>query len=689
MRGLVDFGMALENVHFLSWSVAVGATVLACIYWDPWGVEPAQLESRPFLPEAIPVVNFTNGGERSEHSIPRIVHQTYKSHALPGDVQRMVDTWEDKNPGWEIRLYNDSECLGFVRSSFPEYLDAYLALPKNVKRADFFRYMVVLLHGGVYADSDTECKRPLDSVISSKDKMLAGWELEFGTEQEAAQRTYARTRQVLQWVFAAIPGHPVLREACDQIAENAEKHFSTNTEYDTLERTGPGMFTDIVLKHAFDPEKGVRILPRVVFGANSAGDDGLHTDFPDVAVHHHFTGSWKPWMPTPWNMSDLVRNCTNSTANFTANCTTNSTANSTSNSTTNSTANFTIINGTIIVHLNAGRQDGLMKLRDSNTILYPVGVPWEPSFVIMVHRKHHGTRAGNSDVDADITTWGNWQAGMHAYAKPQVVNVLVGLLDYGKGRGMVDIGAGLGLFTLAAASHGHPVVAFESDPKNIKALKKSVEYNRFGSYVRIESAAMLEVHSCEKETEMNALQFLQHILTSARQKLSAPEHPLYSHGLTPDEMFHGKYLNGMQFGGLRIGANAAALSHEIIAAALKSQATRGLKVVVIEFMPFFLKSCLKRDPLEVLNALYQNGFKDVYHAGNHCKDAKAKPHGWKRFFQSRIKQGDIDSPLWCKIEQNELGSLLESAVPGKPVNLIFTKQRLQLFPTDSSNSYQQ
>ena len=51
-------------------------------------------------------------------------------------------------------------------------------------------------------------------------------------------------------MFAAAPGHPALQEICDHIAANALTRFSNNTNRDTLERTGPGVWTDVVLKHA-------------------------------------------------------------------------------------------------------------------------------------------------------------------------------------------------------------------------------------------------------------------------------------------------------------------------------------------------------------------------------------------------------------------------------------------------------
>lgn len=56
--------------------------------------------------------------------------------------------------------------------------------------------------------------------------------------------------QVLQWMFAAAPGHPALRDICDHIAGSVDTQFSGDKNFDTLERTGPGAFTDVILKHA-------------------------------------------------------------------------------------------------------------------------------------------------------------------------------------------------------------------------------------------------------------------------------------------------------------------------------------------------------------------------------------------------------------------------------------------------------
>ena len=56
--------------------------------------------------------------------------------------------------------------------------------------------MVVLRSGGVYADIDVECRKPLNSLIMPRDTLIVGWENEFSAAEEARNRKYVRKRQV-------------------------------------------------------------------------------------------------------------------------------------------------------------------------------------------------------------------------------------------------------------------------------------------------------------------------------------------------------------------------------------------------------------------------------------------------------------------------------------------------------------
>ena len=71
--------------------------------------------------------------------IPKVLHQTYKAYDMTDDLEQKVNTWVAKNPGWELRLYNDTDCLELFERRFPQWVAAYKGLAKHVERADFFR----------------------------------------------------------------------------------------------------------------------------------------------------------------------------------------------------------------------------------------------------------------------------------------------------------------------------------------------------------------------------------------------------------------------------------------------------------------------------------------------------------------------------------------------------------------------
>lgn len=115
------------------------------------------------------------------------------------------------------------------------------------------RYLVVLRYGGVYAEVGVECAAPLDSVLRPGDSLVTGWEAEAATDNDALAHGMVRRRQVLQWWFAAAPGHPALQEVVDRVVSSVGRRLSDDPHRDALERTGPGVWTDVVLRYALRP----------------------------------------------------------------------------------------------------------------------------------------------------------------------------------------------------------------------------------------------------------------------------------------------------------------------------------------------------------------------------------------------------------------------------------------------------
>ena len=443
--------------------------------------------------------------------IPRIIHQTYKTSDVPDRVKGLMRTWAEKNPGWKIRFYNDAECYKFVEREFPEYYDAYVSLPKDVERSDFFRYLIVLHTGGVYADIDTECRQPMDSYLRSTDTLVVGWENEFRTDEMAYSRHFVRRRQVLNWVFAGAPGHPALREICDHIARSAHRVFTNNTNRDTLERTGPGAFTDVIVrqfwlhskateaaKDVLAPratsawgtedipevqarleearrrvpgtrgQKGdawnVRVMPKVSFGVHPTGEDGVPFDDPGVLVAHHFLGSWKSrkgWNSAKKGVGDYI------------------------------TLFFTSLglgkSGLEEYRAQLSRADPFYAMPKVNERAgYPVSAAFDPPFDMLTHLSGSNASGGNVDVvGASLTKWGGWQAGRYEPKAPTSAEALVGSLSSsGVGGVLLDVGAGLGFFSLAAAARGFPVIAYEWNGGD-ELLEASVAHNGCGELVDV------------------------------------------------------------------------------------------------------------------------------------------------------------------------------------------------------------
>lgn len=104
-------------------------------------------------------------------AIPKIIHQVWEGRtepSMPARLQILARTWKEKNPDWEYHLWNGEEMDKLVETHFPEYLSLYKSFPYSVQRWDTIRYMILYLYGGVYADLDSECFRPIDGLLEDK-----------------------------------------------------------------------------------------------------------------------------------------------------------------------------------------------------------------------------------------------------------------------------------------------------------------------------------------------------------------------------------------------------------------------------------------------------------------------------------------------------------------------------------------
>ena len=167
-------------------------------------------------------------------SIPRIIHHLWKDEAIPARYLALRETWRRLHPGWELRLWTDKDLLALVEQDYPQLIELYRGYQANICRADLGRYLVLHRFGGVYADLDCECLRPVDPLLDGAGFAIAVEPAAHLAYPGVAERGLS---QILCPSFiASEPGHPFWRQAFGDLV--AARGLA-----DPLDATGPYMLT--------------------------------------------------------------------------------------------------------------------------------------------------------------------------------------------------------------------------------------------------------------------------------------------------------------------------------------------------------------------------------------------------------------------------------------------------------------
>lgn len=209
-------------------------------------------------------------------AIPKIIHQTYKSHDLPAEIKQIVQSLRHLNPNWEYRFYTDRDILDYIKQHFDERtLVAYLRINPvfGAARADLFRYLVLYREGGVYLDIKSTCVKPLDQVIEEDDTFIVTqWQNENGQKDQGAglfsylvDELKIKHGEYQQWFIIAEVGSPFIKKVVDDLITNILEYrpwyYGLNSygKRGVLFLTGPIAYTksihEIMMKYHFRYER--------------------------------------------------------------------------------------------------------------------------------------------------------------------------------------------------------------------------------------------------------------------------------------------------------------------------------------------------------------------------------------------------------------------------------------------------
>lgn len=161
--------------------------------------------------------NKVNDLQQKTHEnqpIPKIIHQTWVEPITKEKhpkISLLQSSWKRK--GWEYRFYDDNDIINFISQHFPiEVLDAYNTLIPGAYKADLFRYCLLLIYGGVYADFDVLCEADLDIAIDDNVGFLVPVDVD---------------RCLWNGFMASVPGHPFLAAAIEGAVNNIRNRLTT------------------------------------------------------------------------------------------------------------------------------------------------------------------------------------------------------------------------------------------------------------------------------------------------------------------------------------------------------------------------------------------------------------------------------------------------------------------------------
>lgn len=201
--------------------------------------------------------------------IPKIIHFCWLSgDPYPDLVQKCIQSWKDKLPDYEIRLWNKDS---FDIHSVP-WVEQACEIKKWAFAADYIRLYALYNFGGIYLDSDVE-------VLKSFDDLL---ELPYFFGKEHTPDRIENANSIEAATMGCEPRNEFIGKCLDfyKDKEFVNKDGSLNT-----------ITLPTILARAFANFKTLNVLPMDYFSPKNTRTLALEITGNTYSIHH-FNGSW-------------------------------------------------------------------------------------------------------------------------------------------------------------------------------------------------------------------------------------------------------------------------------------------------------------------------------------------------------------------------------------------------------------
>ena len=166
-----------------------------------------------------------------ENKIPKIIHQIWLGNQSKRPSS-LIQTWIDKNPTWEHRLWTEVE-VSELNLKCQKQFDENVHL---AGKADILRYELLYKFGGFFIDADSECVRPLEDFLCDN-ITFAGYEHKSGVKYMNGLGLIANG------YLGSVPNNPLLYLMIQHISEISNVNIRMPWEV-----TGPKLLTEFINK---------------------------------------------------------------------------------------------------------------------------------------------------------------------------------------------------------------------------------------------------------------------------------------------------------------------------------------------------------------------------------------------------------------------------------------------------------
>jgi len=242
-------------------------------------------------------------------NIPKNIYRCYKDKESAKKFQSVFDQTQHYMKGYEQIIYGDEEIDEFIKSNFSHRIySAY----KNINpqygaaRADFFRYLIIYLYGGVYLDIKSGPNKDITKIIEqNKGKLITSYgngglpkgifplqhlyEWRGGGYYDWSPFTNNSYMEYQQYYIISPKGHPVIKKVIQQVVTNIEegmknKNYYSSGHISVVAMTGPITYTMIIDKYK-DKYKDVKIFR---FPLNGRMNHRL-IDYKSIMKNNHYS----------------------------------------------------------------------------------------------------------------------------------------------------------------------------------------------------------------------------------------------------------------------------------------------------------------------------------------------------------------------------------------------------------------